>query len=107
VPTVAPTLRPTPTTTARPTPLPTPRPSATPAGGSVTGSPSASRLAVLTKCPGQSDCYVYTIRAGDNLWSIAHWFGVPVDRVVAMNPWLGPQQTVRAGQMLIIPTPTR
>ena len=59
------------------------------------------------KCPGQSDCYVYTIRAGDNVWSIANWFGVGIDRIVGLNPWLGPQLIVRAGQKLKVPTPTR
>jgi len=32
---------------------------------------------------------------------------VPMDRVVALNPWLGPQQILHAGQKLVIPTPTR
>jgi LysM repeat protein len=50
---------------------------------------------------------VYTVRAGDNLWSIVRWFGVPMDRVLAMNPWIGPSQTIHTGQKVLIPTPTR
>ena len=42
---------------------------------------------VITRCPGRSDCWSYTVRTGDNLFSIAHWFGVSLDRIHAMNPW--------------------
>jgi LysM repeat protein len=62
---------------------------------------------VLSKCAGRSNCYVYTIRAGDNLYSIVHWFGVPEQTVLGLNPWIGSQQVIHAGQKLIIPTPTR
>jgi len=75
-------------------------PSAAPGGG-----PSASRLAVLKPCPGKSGCYVYTIRAGDNLYSIAHWFGVPLDTVYAWNPAV--KSGIRPGMAIRIPTPTR
>jgi spore germination protein YaaH len=68
---------------------------------------SASRLAVLVRCTGRSDCWIYTIRSGDNLWSIARWFGVSLERVAAMNPWLGSRQVVRRGEKLFIPTPSR
>jgi LysM repeat protein len=75
----------------------------------VTGGPgpSASRLAVLTKCTTRSNCYVYTIRSGDNLYSIVHWFGVSERTVLALNPWIPSNQVIRAGQKLVIPTPTR
>ena len=49
--------------------------------------PTSDRFAVMTRCPGRSDCWIYTIRTGDNLFSIAHWFGVSLDRIYAMNPW--------------------
>jgi spore germination protein YaaH len=79
---------------------PTPRPTHTPASGA-----TSDRLAVLTKCPGTSDCYIYVIRSGDNLVSIVHWFGVDLDRVRAMNPNL--RVPIHAGDKLRIPTPTR
>jgi hypothetical protein len=60
---------------------------------------------VLTKCPGTSDCWIYVIRSGDNLVSIAHWFGVDYDRMRAMNPRL--RVPIHAGDQLRIPTPTR
>ncbi len=89
---------PTPGATTAPTPTPSPRPPAS-------GGPSASRLAVLKPCPGQSGCYVYTVRTGDNLYSIAHWFGVPLDTVYAWNP--ASMHGIRPGEQLKIPTPTR
>jgi hypothetical protein len=32
---------------------------------------------------------------------------VPIERVVALNPWLPANHVVRAGEQLLIPTPTR
>lgn len=98
-----PTSSPSPTSVPTPAPTPTAAPVATPASGSV---PSKSRLAVLTPCPNQPGCYIYTVRAGDNLFSIANWFGVPLSTIEAWNPTV--QGTgLHAGQQLRIPTPTR
>ncbi|HEY3523734.1 MAG TPA: LysM domain-containing protein [Candidatus Limnocylindrales bacterium] len=104
-PPVAPTPAPTPAATPAPTPRPTSAPTPKP---TVRPSPAATsdRFDVLTPCPGQSDCWIYVVRAGDNLFSIAHWFGVPLDAVYAMNPW-AQTVTLRAGQELRVPTPTR
>ncbi|HEY4752959.1 MAG TPA: LysM domain-containing protein, partial [Candidatus Limnocylindrales bacterium] len=88
--------------TATPRPVPTPRP--TPAGAA--GTASASRLAVLRPCAGQAGCYVYSVRAGDNLFSIAHWFGVPLSSIYAMNPTVQ-RSGIHPGMQLRIPTPTR
>lgn len=107
-PTAVPAPSPTPSPTAARTPSPTPPPSRTAVPGSAAvGTASAGRLALLVRCPGQPDCYVYTVRSGDNLWSVTHWFGVPMDRVLSLNPWIGPQAIVRPGEKLVIPTPTR
>jgi hypothetical protein len=95
------TPEPTPAPTPNRTPKPTPRPTAHPSPG-----PTSDRFSVLTPCPGQPDCWVYVVREGDNLYSIAHWFGVPLDAIYAMNPWAR-TETLRAGQELRIPTPTR
>ena len=57
-------------------------------------------------CPGQAGCYVYTVRAGDNLTSIARWFGVPLDTIYAWNPTLK-TATIQPGDQIRIPPPTR
>ena len=94
-PSPAPTPKPT-----KPAPRPTPKPTA------ATGGASASRLAVLVPCPGQSGCYIYTVRSGDNLFSIAHWFGVPLTTLYAWNPTVK-AAGIHPGLKLRIPTPTR
>jgi LysM repeat protein len=59
----------------------------------------------LTPCPSTPNCYIYVIRSGDNLYSIANYFGVSFTRVEAMNPWVSNGLVV--GRSLRIPTPTR
>jgi len=92
-PTPSPSPTPTPAVTPPPTPVPTPR-------------PSSDRYAVLVPCPSTANCWIYTVRSGDNLVSIAHWFGVPLDTVYAMNPWAR-TTGLRPGQELRLPPPTR
>jgi hypothetical protein len=71
-------------------------------------SPSASsdRYALLKPCADAPDCWIYTVRGGDNLVSIARYFGVPFDTVTDLNPWTKTTQLV-AGQELRLPPPTR
>ncbi|MFN8630812.1 MAG: LysM domain-containing protein [Chloroflexota bacterium] len=88
-----------------PTEAPTAEPSTAPKP-SASGVPSASRLAVLKPCPGKTGCYIYAIRSGDNLFSIAHWFGVPLDTVYAWNPTVK-KTGIHPGMEIKIPTPTR
>lgn len=92
-PTVAPTATPAPVATA--TPVPTSSPS-----------PTSDRYALLKPCEDAPDCWIYTVRSGDNLVSIANYFGVPFDTVTEMNPWTKTTQLV-AGQELRLPPPTR
>ena len=91
---------PTPSATPSRPPSPTPKPTANP-----TAKPAPGRFALLTRCPGTADCYVYIVRSGDNLFSIARYFGVPLKTVQAMNPWT--KSGLVAGRELRIPTPTR
>ena len=93
-PSSTPPLTPEPTPVRTPSPTPTPRPT-----------PTSNRFAVLTRCPSTPDCWIYTIRSGDNLRSIANYFGVSYDKVLAMNPNL--RRPIHAGDKLRIPTPTR
>jgi LysM repeat protein len=100
--TLTPSPAPTPTPTSTPTATPTPTPTATPTSPS---GASPSRLALLTPCPDAPNCYVYVIRSGDNLSSIANYFGVSLAKVRAMNPWTSAGLTI--GRGLRIPPPTR
>jgi LysM domain len=105
-PTPTPTIAPSPSPSASPpasaaptpsptrTPAPTPRPTRT-----------SDRYAVLTRCPSTPNCWIYTVRAGDNLQSIANWFGVPLDRIWEMTPGL--TTPIHVGDKLRMPPPTR
>ena len=98
-PTPEPTATPTPEPTASPTPSPTPSPTAS-------ATPASDRYALLTPCPGVDDCWIYTIRAGDNLFSIANYFGHSMTTVYRLNPW-AETQGIRSGMDLRLPPPTR
>jgi LysM repeat protein len=87
------------TVTLPPGTAPSPAPTAAP-------SPTSDRYAVLVACPNMPNCWIYTIRQGDNLVSIANWFGVPLATIYEMNPGLR-STTLRAGMQIRIPTPTR
>jgi len=86
------------------TATPTVAPTAPPASPSAR--PSSDRYALLEPCPDAPDCWVYTVREGDNLVSIAGYFGVPFETVTERNPWTETTQLV-AGQELRLPPPTR
>ena len=102
----APTASPSPSPT--PTPVPTPAASPTPAATSAATpkpKPTSNRYALLKPCPDQSNCYIYVVRSGDNLYSIANYFGVSFNTVQAWNPWT--KSGLVTGRGLRIPTPTR
>jgi len=94
-PSTSPSASPTPTPTASPAAKPTAKPAAT-----------SDRYAVLRPCPDVPQCWIYRVRAGDNLYSIANWFGVSLDSIYARNPWTR-TQGLRAGRELRLPPPTR
>ncbi len=106
--TAAPTPTPAPTQTPEPTatPLPseTPGPTPSPTADS-SAKPASDRYALLTACPDRSGCWIYRIRSGDNLYSIANYFGVSLKTIQAWNAWVA--RGLKAGRELRIPTPTR
>jgi LysM repeat protein len=72
-----------------------------------TAAPTSNRYAYLKPCPSTPDCWVYVVRSGDNLQSIVNWFGVPYATVVRMNPQLSDPTSIRAGDKIRMPPPTR
>ena len=102
-PTASPSPTPEPSPSPTPTPAPTPTPVATPAP---TPAPSSDRYALLQPCPDKPDCWIYTVRKGDNLTGIAKYFGIPLQTVRDLNPWTE-TKGLEPGQKLILPPPTR
>ena len=103
-----PTPSPIPTASPSPSPTPGPTPTATPsptAAPTPTPKPSSTRYALLTPCPDAPNCFIYAIRAGDNLYSIANYFGVPFKTLQTMNPWT--KTGLQIGRALRMPPPTR
>ena len=112
VPTATPSLSPTPSPSPSPTPTPTPSPSPTPsptptptAEPTPRPTPTSDRFALLRACPGTPRCWIYRVRAGDNLYSIANYFGVSQDSIYDRNPFV--RNGLRPGQDLRLPPPTR
>lgn len=107
-PTPAPAATPMPSPTAEPTPEPTPTatPSPAPTATATPSPPISDRYELLTPCGDEPNCWIYVVRQGDNLVSIANYFGVPLDTVYERNPWAETTPLV-AGQELRLPPPTR
>ncbi len=87
-----------PAATQTPTPAPTPSPAPTPQS-------SSDRYLLLKPCPDGPDCWIYTVRSGDNLVSIARYFGIPLDVVIELNPWTETTQLI-PDQEVRLPPPT-
>lgn len=106
--TPGPTPEPTPVATASPSLIPSPTPTASPTATptpNTTPKPTSNRFALLKPCPDASNCYLYVVRSGDNLYSIANYFGVPLKTIQARNPWT--QNGLTVGRSLRLPRPTR
>ena len=103
----SPAVTPPPSTPGPPASPSTPSPIASIAPSPGGSGPTAGRLALLAPCPGRPDCYVYTVRAGDNLTSIGLFFGVPFDTILRLNPWIRDPTTIHEGDRIVLTTPTR
>jgi LysM repeat protein len=62
-------------------------------------------MKLLSPCPDKAKCYIYRVRSGDNLFSIANYFGVSLGTVKAWNTWT--ESGLKAERELRIPPPTR
>jgi LysM repeat protein len=100
-PQVTPTPEPTPEITPTPAPTPKATPKATPKP-----TPTSDRYKLLKPCPDAPNCWIYTVRSGDNLYSIARYFGHTEATLIKWNPWLA-TTPLRAGQEIRMPPPTR
>ena len=100
--TPTPSPSPSPSPSPTPSPTPTPRPTATP---TARPAPTSARYALLRPCPNTARCWIYTVRAGDNIYSIANYFGVSQDSIYDRNPFV--RNGLRPGQDLRLPPPTR
>lgn len=100
------TPSPSPTPTPSPTPSPTPKPTAKPKPRP-TATPRSNRYALLKPCPDRKGCWIYTVRSGDNLSSIANYFGVKLSVIYAWNPRYQAGAHLRAGDQIRMPPPTR
>ncbi len=100
-PSVEPSLAVTPAPTEDVTPAATLAPTAAPTPGS-----TSDRYDLLEACTDAPNCWIYVVRSGDNLVSIAGYFGIPLAVVTDLNPWTTISQLV-AGQELRLPPPSR
>ncbi len=112
-PTPIPTASPTPPATPAPTPsataapTTTPSPSATPAPtGTPAATPTSTRYALLKPCADRAECWIYRVRSGDNLFSIANYFGHSLKTIYSWNPQY-PGTRLRVGDSIRMPPPTR
>ena len=91
---VAPTIAPTVAPTEKPTPKPTKK-------------PRSDRYKLLDPCPNQKNCWIYTVRSGDNLYSIANYFGISLAVIYDWNPRYAQGARLRQGDEIRMPPPRR
>lgn len=109
-PTATPAPAVTPTPTPDPGPTATPEPTRSPVATAVaspTPAATSDRYQFLEPCPSRPDCYLYAVRLGDNLRSIANYFGVPYSTILSLNPTITDPASIQPGDVIVLPPPTR
>ena len=71
-----------------------------------TKKPTSARYALLKPCADRSGCWIYRVRSGDNLYSIANYFGHSLNTIYAWNPQY-PGTALQVGAAIRMPPPTR
>ncbi|GEM_PF-513634 len=61
-----------------------------------------NKFSLLPKCDGQ----LYTVKAGDTLFSISRNFGMTIDEILAANPQIKKRSIIYIGQFICIPSAT-
>jgi nucleoid-associated protein YgaU len=60
----------------------------------------------LDRCPDAPGCYLYVVRAGDRLSTIAGRFGITTIAILALNPRITDPNAIYSGQTIRLPGPT-
>jgi len=59
----------------------------------------------LDRCPDLAGCYLYVVRSGDHLSTIAGRYGTTTSAILALNPAITDPNTIRVGQTIRLPGP--
>lgn len=59
----------------------------------------------LDPCPNRDGCYLYVVRPGDTLSTIAGRFGVSMTAILDLNPAIDDPNTIFSGQVIRLPGP--
>jgi LysM repeat protein len=60
----------------------------------------------LDPCPNRDGCYLYVVRPGDRLTTIAARFGISLVAILELNPAIDDPSTIFSGQVIRLPRPT-
>jgi LysM domain len=60
----------------------------------------------LDRCPDLPGCYLYVVRPGDRLSTLAGTFGITTTSILALNPQITDPNAIYSGQTLRLPGPT-
>lgn len=59
----------------------------------------------LDRCPDASGCYLYVVRSGDKLSTIAGRYGTTTSAILALNPQIDDANSIHVGETIRIPGP--